>query len=192
MQVSGTRELTREWFEQLFHRYGQKLERIAYSYVRDKDTAQDIVNECFAAIWGRRESIEIRNMESYLYQAVRNESLKYRRDRNLKKTVYEKILMKERCVMDYYTRTIESCNPEEMFSAEILEICRRQIAQMPELRRQIFTANKFEGKSYREIADRYGITTRKVDYELQRAISSLRLSLKDYLTVLALFISIRH
>ena len=76
MQVSETRELTREWFEQLFHRYGQKLERIAYSYVRDKDTAQDIVNECFAAIWGRRESIEIRNMESYLYQAVRNESLK--------------------------------------------------------------------------------------------------------------------
>lgn len=192
MQVSGTRELTREWFEQLFHRYGQKLERIAYSYVRDKDTAQDIVNECFAAIWGRRESIEIRNMESYLYQAVRNESLKYRRDRNLKKAVYEKILMKERCVMDYYTRTIESCNPEEMFSAEILEICRRQIAQMPELRRQIFTANKFEGKSYREIADRYGITTRKVDYELQRAISSLRLSLKDYLTILAVFISIKH
>ncbi len=128
MQVSGTRELTREWFEQLFHRYGQKLERYCTPYVRDKDTAQDIVNECFTAIWAL-ESIEIRNMESYLYQAVRNESLKYRRDRNLKKAVYEKILMKERCVMDYYTRTIESCNPEEMFSAEILEICRRQIAQ---------------------------------------------------------------
>jgi len=94
--------------------------------------------------------------------------------------------------MDYYTHTIESCNPDEVFSTEILEICRKQIEQMPELRRQIFMANKFEGMSYKEIADRNGITTRKVDYELQRAISSLRLSLKDYLTILAVFISIKH
>lgn len=192
MQTPETERLTHERFEQLFHRYGQKLGRIAYSYVRDKDTAQDIVNECFTSIWGRREQIEIRNIESYLYQAVKNESLKYRRNRNLKKAVYDKILIKERCVMDYYTRTIESCNPEEMFSAEILEICRKQIEKMPELRRQIFTANKLEGKSYKEIADRHGITTRKVDYELQRAISSLRLSLKDYLTLLAFIITIRH
>ena len=75
-----------------------------------------------------------------------------------------------------------------MFRAEIMEICRMQIERMPELRRRIFTANKFEGMSYKEIADRNGITTRKVDYELQRAISSLRLSLKDYLTLFAIFI----
>lgn len=187
MQKSGTNVLTQELFEQLFHRYEQKLCRIAYSYVRDMQVARDIVNECFAAIWDHRENIETK-AEAYLYQSVRNECLKYRRGLNTKKEVYEKILMKERCVMDYYTRTIESCNPDEMFRAEIMEICRMQIERMPELRRRIFTANKFEGMSYKEIADRNGITTRKVDYELQRAISSLRLSLKDYLTLFAIFI----
>lgn len=95
--------------------------------------------------------------------------------------------------MDYYTRTIESCNPNELFCEEIMAICRKQIARMPELRRQILTANKFEGMSYKEIADKNGITTRKVDYELQRAINTLRLSLKDYLTILViLFLNIKH
>ena len=191
MQETGTGVLTHESFEQLFHRYEQKLYRIAYSYLRDRDAARDVVHEFFTSVWDHRANIETK-VEAYLYQSVKNECLKYRRNRNLKKAVYEKILMKERCVMDYYTHTIESCNPDEVFSTEILEICRKQIEQMPELRRQIFMANKFEGMSYKEIADRNGITTRKVDYELQRAISSLRLSLKDYLTILAVFISIKH
>lgn len=182
--------LTHESFEQLFHRYEQKLCRVAYAYLRDRDAARDVVNECFASVWGHRDQIET-SVESYLYQSVRNECLKYRRNRNLKKNVYEKILVKERCVMDYYTRTIESCNPEEMFRAEIMEICRTQMERMPELRRRIFTANKFEGLSYKEIADKNGITTARVDYELRKAIHSLRLSLKDYLTILTLFVGMK-
>ena len=193
MQEIVSEKLTRESFEQFFHRYEQKLCRIAYSYLRDRDAARDAVNECFTAAWHNREYIEIKTFESYLYQSVKNECLKYRRNKELKKTVYDKILMKERCAMDYYTRTIESCNPNELFCEEIMAICRKQIARMPELRRQILTANKFEGMSYKEIADKNGITTRKVDYELQRAINTLRLSLKDYLTILViLFLNIKH
>lgn len=193
MQEIVSDRLTQETFEQFFHRYGQRLCRIAYSYLRDRDAARDAVNECFTAAWHHREDIEIKTFESYLYQSVKNECLKYRRNKGLKKAVYDKILMKERCVMDYYTRAIESCNPNELFCEEIMAICRQQIARMPELRRQILTANKFEGMSYKEIADKNGITTRKVDYELQRAINALRLSLKDYLTILViLLLNIKH
>lgn len=192
MREIVSEKLTQESFEQSYHRYEQKLCRIAYSYLRDKDAARDAVNESFTAAWNHREYIEIKTFESYLYQSVKNECLKYRRNKELKKAVYDKILVKERCVMDYYTRTIESCNPDEMFRAEIMEICRRQIERMPELRRQIFTANKFEGLSYKEIADRNGVTTHRVDYELRKAIQSLRLSLKDYLTLILLFVSLRH
>ena len=191
MQGFATSPLTQESFEQIFHRYERKLCAIAYSYVRDKEAAQDIVNECFAATWDHRQNIET-TLEAYLYQCVRNECLKYRRNQTTQKAVYEKILAKERCVMDYYTRTIESCNPNELFRAEIMELCRQQIDKMPELRRRIFTANKFEGLSYKEIADKNGITTHRVDYELRMAMNMLRLSLKDYLAILALFISVKH
>ncbi|MFQ7049958.1 MAG: sigma factor-like helix-turn-helix DNA-binding protein [Alistipes shahii] len=102
--------------------------------------------------------------------------------------MYEKILMKERGVMDFYTRTIESCNPNELFQREIIEICRKQLEQMPELTKQVFIAHKLEGKSYKEIADMLCINLKKVDRELQQAAMKLRLSLKDYLLLLLLIV----
>ena len=105
MQDVVSEKLTQESFEQSFHRYEKKLCRIAYSYLRDQDAARDAVNEIFTAAWRHREYIEIKTFEAYLYQSVKNECLKYRRNKELKKAVYDKILTKERCVMDYYTRT---------------------------------------------------------------------------------------
>lgn len=57
------------------------------------------------------------------------------------------------------------------------------------MRRQIFTANKFEGLIHKEIADRNGITTTRVDNKPRKTISALRFSLKDYLTI---FVSMKH
>lgn len=185
-----TTGLTQEMFEQLFRRNERKLCAVAYSFVRDWDTAKDIVNDSFTSLWNHRANIALLNVEAYVFQVVKNRCLEYRRSRRLERSVYEKILVKERGVMDYYTRTIECCNPNELFRSEILAICRQQLEQMPELRRRIFTAHKFGGMSYKEIADSHGITLKKVDRELQSAMSKLRLSLKDYLSILA-FLFIR-
>ena len=83
-------------------------------------------------------------------------------------------------MMDHYTRTIESCDPDELFRSEIMEICRAELERMPDLTRQIFT-HRLNGKSYREISDLLHVNRKKVDNELQHAIGKLRLSLKDYL-----------
>ncbi len=84
--------------------------------------------------------------------------------------------------MDYYTRTIESCNPNELFRSEIMEICRTELDRMPNLTREIFT-HRLNGKTYKEIAGLMNVSLKKVDNELQNAVSRLRLSLKDYLVV---------
>jgi len=144
------------------------------------DTAKDLVQDAFASLWGRRGQIEFTNVEAYLFRIVRNRCLEYRRNARIGKDVYEKILMKERGMMDYYTRTIESCNPDELFRSEILEICRAELERMPSLTRQIFTC-RLNGKSYKEIANLLHVNLKKVDNELQYAVSRLRLSLKDYL-----------
>lgn len=89
--------------------------------------------------------------------------------------------------MEYYTRTIESCNPNELFTNEIIAICKEQVQQMPDITKQVFTL-KTEGRSYKEIADILNISTKKVDKELQNATVKLRLSLKDYLSVLVIFL----
>lgn len=182
-----TPTLTQQLFDELFRQYERKLCAVAYSYVRDADTARDIVHDSFLALWEHREDVEFRNINAYLFRIVQNKSLEYRRSRKIKKNVYENILMKERGVMDYYTQSIESCNPYELFQHEIMEICKTQLEQMPELTRRIFTAHKFEGKSYKEIAELFNVNLKKVDKELQNAAIKMRHSLKDYLAIFIIF-----
>ncbi len=180
--------LTQQSFDKLFRLYQRKLYAVAYSLVHDANTAEDIVHDSFMTIWENRDAVQFSSIEAYLFGVVKKQCLKYRRDRYTRKAVYEKILMKERGVMDFYTRTIESCNPDELFQHEIIEICRKQLEQMPELTKQIFIAHKVEGKSYKEIADMLCINFKKVDRELQQAAMKLRLSLKDYLLLLLLIL----
>lgn len=183
MATTQTTSLTQQLFEQLFRRYERKYVAIAFNYVRDADVARDVVNDSFLAVWEHREELEFVNVEAYIYRVVRNNCLMYRRKEQRGKAVYEKIKRQECGVMDYYTRTIESCDPNELFRSEVMEIFREQLEQMPELTRRIFTAHRFEGKSYKEIAERYGIPLKRVDKELQHAAARLRLSLKDYLSI---------
>ena len=129
------------------------------------------------------------NLKAYLFRVVRNNCLHYRRDQQIGRAVCEKIRQKEAGLMEYYTRTIESCDPNELFTTEILTIYKEQVEQMPDITKQVFTL-KTEGRSYKEIADILHISIRKVDKELQKATAKLRESLKDYLSVLVVFFTL--
>jgi RNA polymerase sigma-70 factor (ECF subfamily) len=182
--------LTTNVFEELYHKYGKRLTTLATGYVRDKDTAKDIVHDSFVALCERRGRFDVSdNLEAYLFQIVKNLCLRYRRDEYLERFVYENILRKERGVMSYYTQSIESCNPNSLFMREIVDICKVELENMPPLTREIFMASRVEGKSYREIADDLNIDRSKVDNELRKAVSKLRQSLSDYLPLLFLMLS---
>ena len=180
--------LTQQSFDKLFRLYQRKLYAVAYSLVHDANTAEDIVHDSFMTIWENRETVQFTSIEAYLFGVVKKRFLKYRRDRYTGKAVYEKILMKVCGVLFFFFCLFESCNPNELFQRDIIEICRKQLEQMPELTKQVFIAHKLEGKSYKEIADMLCINLKKVDRELQQAAMKLRLSLKDYLLLLLLIV----
>ena len=95
--------LTQQSFDKLFRLYQRKLYAVAYSLVHDANTAEDIVHDSFMTIWENRETVQFTSIEAYLFGVVKKRCLKYRRDRYTGKAVYEKILMKERGVMDAIT-----------------------------------------------------------------------------------------
>lgn len=73
---------------------------------------------------------------------------------------------------------------EASFTAEIKSIIESQINKMPEPMRQIFLYNRFEGKTYQEIAEITGINVRNVTANIQRALAIMRIALNDYLIIL--------
>ena len=168
-----TTALSHQMFDQLFRQNKRQLFIVAFSYVRDEDVAQDIVNDSFMSLWERRESIEPTNLKAYLFRVVKNNCLHYRRDQQIGRAVCEKIRQKEAGMMEYYTRTIESCNPNELFTNEIIAICKEQVQQMPDITKQVFTL-KTEGRSYKEIADILQITEEQVKVTLFRARQKIK------------------
>ena len=173
---------SQQLFEQLFRQYKRKYLLIANNgYVRDPKTAEDIVHDSFVAVWGTPQRHHTgTSIEAYLYESHRNNCLMYRRNQqDRRQAIYEQIKLKERSTMDYYPK-LSRLRPGHLFRDEILEICQAQLEQMPELTQQIFKARRLEGKSYKEIAEQFGIPQKKVDKQLQQAVVKLRRALKDF------------
>lgn len=70
-----------------------------------------------------------------------------------------------------------------IFRADIIKIFKNLLDTMPSATRNIFLSSRFENLTYNEIAEKYGISPRKVKREMQHALEILRTSLKDYLPV---------
>ena len=60
----------------MFRAYTERLAAYAYSIVTSRETAEEIVQDVFLAIWQRREQWLVRGtLKQYLYGSVRNGAL---------------------------------------------------------------------------------------------------------------------
>ena len=56
----------------------------------------------------------------------------------------------------------------------------KTLGTMPREYREAFELHRFYNKSYKEIADIKNVSPKTIDYRIQQALRSLRVSLKDY------------
>lgn len=171
-------------FDTLYAEYKPRFVVIAHSYLRDWDSAEDLVNDSFLSFWERREELLLSTpkIPPYILGILRYKCIDALRERQTQfkaqQTIYNHGLRNIQANLD----ALEDCDlAKTLFRQEIEEIFRRRLAEMPELSAQIFIANRFEEMTYQQIADRYGISTRKVTREIQRCLKLLREDLGDYL-----------
>ena|SRR5258705_5219131 len=71
-------ESDQQAFRILFDSYSAKLIEFAFSMVKLRDAATEIVDEVFVKIWQQRQRIvSIQNLRVYLYTATKNTALNY-------------------------------------------------------------------------------------------------------------------
>ncbi len=67
-------------FEAVFRAYYPRLAVVVRAYVRSKETAADLVQQLFLAIWHRHQTLEIsESLQSYLFRAARNAAFNHLR-----------------------------------------------------------------------------------------------------------------
>ena len=73
-----------------------------------------------------------------------------------------------------------------MLAEELKERIKKAIASLPETYRDAFLLHRFEGKSYKEIAEIFDMSPKTIDYRIQQALKLLRKELGDYLPAVVL------
>ena len=178
-------------FGQLFMRYRDNFIAVARSYVRDEVVAEDIVAESFTNFWDSRSRIDIRTIpEAYILHMVKNRCLSYLRDRANRMRILQQMHEDSYKAIMAEIGVLGKDETGLIFQSDIAAIFNKLLATVPDSTRDIFLASRFGNLTYNEIADKYGISPRKVKREIQRVLGIMRISLKDYLPIAAVLLSL--
>jgi RNA polymerase sigma-70 factor (ECF subfamily) len=143
--------------------------------------AEDIVAESLVKIWEKMKREEINPVGPLLFTILKNAALDHLKHETTKQNVHTNIGNYLNRELEIRISTLQSCDPDDVFSSEIAQIIQDILSSLPGKTRRIFEMSRFEGKSYKEIAENMGITVKGIDYHIAVAVSALRVALKDYL-----------
>ena len=79
--------------------------------------------------------------------------------------------------------TLEACDPDFIFSDEIKQIVNSALDKLPKKTRQIFILNRYQGLTYKEIAEKMNLSVKTIEFHISKALCRLRFSLKDFLAL---------
>lgn len=161
----------------LFRTYYQPLCNYAYTFVQDRDEAEEIVQSTFLMLWEKKETLEIRtSVKPYLYAMVRNACL------NVLK--HEKVKQQHAAFeLAAGERTVES-GARTMMASELENRIYSAMEALPEQCRMVFKLSRFEEMKYSEIAEQLNISIKTVENHMGKALRIMREQLKDYLPIL--------
>ena len=162
-------------FESFFHLLNLSLIRFCMMYIHQKEAAEEIVSDVFVKCWLNRKSLaDIHNMDTYLFVAVKNQSLNY-----LKKYSHLHLVQVEDT---REIRLVKTFNPQEALEKkELLFKMEQSIEALPQQCRIIFRLIKEDGLKYKEVAGILNISPRTVQTQLFRAMKKLHVVLSEYL-----------
>ncbi|MBS1661857.1 MAG: RNA polymerase sigma-70 factor [Bacteroidetes bacterium] len=162
-------------FESLFHLLNTALIKFSMMYVHRKEVAEEIVSDVFVKCWLSRKSLsDLRNIDTYLFVAVKNQSLNH-----LKKYSHIHLVQVEDSSEIKFIRT--STPQETLEKKELFFKMEQSIEELPQQCRIIFRLIKEDGLKYKEVAEILNISVRTVQTQLFRATKKLSAILSEYL-----------
>lgn len=145
-----------DWFDELRH-------YITYRCY-DPELATDIVQEVFVRVWEK----DIR------YQGKQTRSLLYKMAGNLWVSQYRKQQNELKYRMAFHWQEGHNEIEEDLNYNELKDQYEKALREMNEKRRSVFLMSRMDQLSYREIANRLGISEKAVEKRMHLALRELR------------------
>jgi RNA polymerase sigma-70 factor (ECF subfamily) len=177
--VKGIRSNDPAAFASLFRKYYEQLFYFALRFLKDSQTAENIVQDVFVKLWEKREEWHVQSsVKAYLYTAVKNRSLNYiKREKSM--VSVEEVSVNQ---MD------EIPSPEEsLIENEIMEAVQGAIEKLPQQCRCVYQMKRYDGMTYSEIAEILNVSINTVKTQMKRALKSLHKNLAYLYSLLWIF-----
>jgi RNA polymerase sigma-70 factor (family 1) len=163
-------------FEKIFREYFKSLHAYAYTFMKDDEQAEEIVQNVFCRIWEKRDQLNPDgSLKAYLYRSVHNESLNYLKHQ------------KTRAVFQvHYSNSEEQGGneaSEKILIAELDVHIQKALSELPLQCRTIFQLSRFENLKYKQIAAHLNLSVKTVENQMGKALKVLRLKLAEFLPI---------
>jgi RNA polymerase sigma-70 factor (ECF subfamily) len=179
--LSTLKEGSESAFEMVFRTYYRPLCQYAYSFLNDRDEAEEVVQAAFINVWDKREQVEIQtSLKAYLYRIVRNSCLNVIKHEKVKKQHVAHEMVHGESTHEGVTQSVISSELEERISIAM--------KALPEQCRLVFQLSRFEELKYAEIAGQLNISVKTVENQIGKALKIMREQLKDYLPLFLIFL----
>ncbi|WCT11041.1 RNA polymerase sigma-70 factor [Mucilaginibacter jinjuensis] len=168
-------------FETLFKAHFKELHAYAFSFLKDWDKAEEVVQGLFLKLWEKRELPEMHtSIRSYLYKAAYHDCLN--------------LIRREKVHQQYQSRTAFAMKDESDNAANTIYLRDVQsklsaaLNKLPEKCRTVFHLSRFEELKYRQIADELGISIKTVETQMGKALKILRGEMREFLPLIAVLL----
>ncbi len=153
-------------FDALYHQYHQAIFANILKMVKKPETAEDLLQEVFVALWVHHTTIERARVANWLFVVSYNKTVSH-----LKKSRTLPLLNAPDLLGEIRSDGIEIS--EEEFEERLGRI-EEAIEHLPARKREIFQLYRFEGRTSEEIASTLDISVHTVKDHLKVANKSIR------------------
>ena len=154
-------------FRQLYHQFYKKLLQFAFVLTRNKEVAEELVEDVFIKFWKNRKNAEnIRNVKVYLYTATKNTCLNYLSSK-----------AQENITQPFDAITIELANPlspdQILIYRETYTKIKTAIETLPPRCKMIFKLIREDGLKYKEVAELLNLSVKTIENQMTIALKKI-------------------
>jgi RNA polymerase sigma-70 factor (ECF subfamily) len=169
-------------FDYLFLAYYEKLCIYAYTVLKNKDTAEEIVQDVFVKLWEHHTELSIEtSIKAYLFRTVHNQCINYFDHLKVQQKYSEESIRDNHEIVSPVSPDYPVAN---LLVQDLENRINQSIAQLPGQCQEVFLLVRYEDFSYNQVAEKLGISVNTVKTQLKRAMSRLREEFKDYFPLL--------
>lgn len=164
--------------------FGHSLRYFAFSYLRNKTDAEEIVSDVFVKLWNNRQKVEnYESLKAFLFIATKNACI------DIQRTAQFKIRKEELDILQHMSVPEEDVL-KKIFRTELTELLLAEINLLPRQQAQICKLSFLDGLNTEEICETLSTTASTVYYARSKALYALKERFKskkfEYLSILIL------